>query len=441
MRPSRLLTVIVMGIVLPMLRPDAAAAQTRPISEILPRLIQGEIRLAGPPPGSTFPSHDAHFLSGEQERLAPYLFNQAIVSQLTTFPIGSSSGGFSYGLDASLGIFSRTTGSFGPAFAERALTLGRRRVSFGTNFLHAGFDTFEGKNLRDGSIKFYLTHKSESGAFFEGDVIETALDLRLKTDTVAIFADYGVTNRLDVGVAVPIVSVRMDASIDAAVLRLATGTTGPTSGIHTFPGGGEEATIRQSGSAKGIGDVLFRAKYRFLDLPGGGLAAGVDLRLPTGDDANLLGSGAAQTRVSFIASRTLNKFAPHVNVGYTFSGTPSSPFFALADEFNYTAGAEIEATPRVTITGDLIGRSLRNSGRLQEQPRVFDYMSNTGTRGSVTKTEFAMQSGNLNLVLAAAGVKVNVAGNLLISANALFSLTQAGIRDTVTPAIGFDYAF
>ena len=215
-------------------------------------MIQAEIQLAGPPPGSPFPSHDAHFIAGEQAQLAPYLFNQAIVSQLTTLPIGSSSGGFSYGLDASLGIFSRTTGSFGPAFADRALTIGRNRFSFGTNFQHSGFDTFEGKDLRDGSIKFYLTHKPESGAFFEGDVIETALDLRLKTDTAAFFGDYGVTNRLDVGVAVPIVSVTMDASIDATVLRLATGTTGPTSTIHTFPGGGEQQTTTNPAAHKGL---------------------------------------------------------------------------------------------------------------------------------------------------------------------------------------------
>ncbi len=441
MRRNRFLTVVVIAVVLPMLRPDAAVAQQTPISEILPTLIQAEVQLAGPPPGSTFPSHDAHFIAGEQAQLPPYLFNQAIVSQITTLPIGSSSGGFSYGLDASLGIFSRTTGSFGPAFAERALTIGRKRFSFGTNFQHSGFDTFEGKDLDDGSIKFYLTHKPESGAFFEGDVIETALDLRLNTDTVAFFGVYGVTDRLDVGAVVPIVSVKMDASIDATVLRLATGSTGPTSAIHTFPNGEEQETNAKSGSAQGIGDVLIRAKYRFLDRPGGGLAAGVDLRLPTGDDANLLGTGAAQTRLSFIASRTLNKFAPHLNVGYTFSGTPSSPFLTLSDEFNYTVGTEVEATPRVTITADLIGRSLRDSGRLQEESRVFNFMSVTGTRGSVTKTEFAKQNGNLNLLLGAAGVKVNVAGNLLISANAIFSLTKAGIRDTVSPAIGFDYAF
>ena len=59
----------------------------------------------------------------------------------------------------------------------------------------------------------------------------------------------------------------------------------------------------------------------------------------------------------------------------------------------------------------------------------------------MTKTEFAGQPGSLNLLLGTVGAKFNVAGNLLISANALISLTEAGIRDSVTPAIGFDYAF
>jgi hypothetical protein len=182
-------SVCLIGVLFLMLRPDAAAAQGTPISQILVRLIQADIRLAPPPAGSGFPSHDAHFIPGEREKLAPYLFNQAILSQLTTFPIGSSSGGFSYGFDPSLGIFSRSTTSFGPSFAERALTIGRHKVSLGANYQHAGFDTFEGKKLQDGSIKFYLTHQPVGGFFFEGDVIETALNLKLRTATVALFAD------------------------------------------------------------------------------------------------------------------------------------------------------------------------------------------------------------------------------------------------------------
>jgi hypothetical protein len=424
------------------LLPWPAAAQGTPISEILVQLIQADIRLATPPPGTPFASHDAHFIPGEQEQLVPYLFNQSILSQLTTFPLGSSSGGFSYSLDPALGTWTRSTNSFGPAFAERALTIGRRKVNFGFNYQHSTYDTFEGQSLDDGSIKFYLTHKPvvEGGIFFEGDVIQTALRLDLSTNTVALFANYGVTNKLDVGVAVPIVSVDMDAKIDATVMRLA---TGPTSTIHQFPNGTEQETFSDAGSAKGIGDIVLRGKYRFFESRTQGWAAGVDLRLPTGDETNLLGTGATQTTLLLIGSSNYDKFAPHFNLGYTFTGESVSPFFNLSDEFHYTIGTEFVGTPKLTVTADLLGRSLRGAGRLQEQPRTFHFVSAppASVPGSTTVDELAFQEGSLNLLIGAAGVKYNVVGNLLISANVLFPLTKTGIRDSVTPVIGLDYAF
>ena len=68
--------------------PQLASAQEVPLSEVLVRLIQSEIVLAGPPPGSPFISHAAHFVPGEDQQLTPFLFNQAIVSQLATLPVG-----------------------------------------------------------------------------------------------------------------------------------------------------------------------------------------------------------------------------------------------------------------------------------------------------------------------------------------------------------------
>jgi hypothetical protein len=420
------------------LLPIPAAAQGTPLSEILVRLIQSDIRLAPPDPGTGFPSHDAHFLPGEEQKLAPYLFNQAILSQLTTFPLGSSSGGFSYRYDPTLGTLTRSTNSFGPAFAERALTIGRQKFNFGVNYQHSTYDTFEGQNIDDGSIKFYLTHANVGGQFFEGDVIQTALRLNLTTNTVALFGNYGLTDKLDVGIAVPIVSVDMTANIDATILRFATGAT---SLIHVFPNRTDKQTFADSGSAKGVGDVVVRAKYRFFESKTQGVAAGVDVRLPTGDETNLLGTGAAQTTLKLIGSSTYGKLAPHFNVGYTFTGKSGSPFFNLSDEFSYTVGTEYASTPRLTLNADLLGRSLRNLGRLEEAPRTFKYTTLGGVAGSSTVNEFAFQPGSLNLLVASAGVKYNVAGNLLISANVLVPLTQAGIRDRVTPVIGFDYAF
>ena len=73
--------------------------------------------------------------------------------------MASPSGGFTYTFDPALGTFTRTSESFGPTFAERALTIGRGRVSVGFGYQHATYDTFEGLNLRQrGAVRFYVPH-------------------------------------------------------------------------------------------------------------------------------------------------------------------------------------------------------------------------------------------------------------------------------------------
>ena len=180
-----------------------ARAQDLPLARVLPDLILREIVLQSPtwpagdpniPAGFT---HQAHFSPLEANELNnPVVgivqsFNSQMATQFSTFPLGSSTGGLTYVFDESVGTFQRSSGSFGPAFAERALTIGRGRLSAGFNYQRTPYDTFEGQNLDDGSIKFYLRHHDcctvAGGVLtnqpngtrlnppFEGDVIEAAL--------------------------------------------------------------------------------------------------------------------------------------------------------------------------------------------------------------------------------------------------------------------------
>ena len=436
--------VLLLSFSLAVCTPRLLFAQETPLSEILVNLIQADVRLAPPPPGTTFSSHEAHFLPGTDQKLTPYQFNQAIVSQLSSYPVGSSAGGFTYTFDPGLGTYSRSSSTFGPSFLERALTIGKGRFNFGANYQHASFSSFEGKDLEGGNIKFYLTHQSTAipAPFFEGDLIETALDLKLKTDTFAFLANYGLTDRLDIGLAVPILHVSMDARINATVLRLATLDTGATSGIHTFPGGGSSAPFSDSGSATGIGDILLRGKYHFLPGAGGGLAAAIDLRLPTGDADNLLGTGTTQGKIFLIGSTATTRISPHFNIGYTWSGKSSNEFLNVTDEFNYAGGTEIAVSPRLTVNVDFIGRQLVDSGRLVEQPHAFSWMTLGGaSSGTTTFNEFAFEEGSVNTLTSAIGFKFNPGRNLLLSFNVLFPLTDGGIRANPIPVFGFDYAF
>jgi hypothetical protein len=242
---------------------------------------------------------------------------------------------------------------------------------------------------------------------------------------VAVFGNYGLTDRWDVGLAVPFVHVDMDASVLATIQRLATGSTTPN--IHSFEVGNPTAIsqeFRSSGSATGIGDIELRTKYRILSFPAGGLAAAAEFRLPTGNEEDLLG-GSTQVKVFFIESSGNDRITQHVNLGYTFSNSSDqvggSQVVATAsfpDEFSYAAGLEFVVEPRVTIIGDIVGRNLRGAGRLSLESKTFQFQPGGNPPppiGSMQFDEFQPRAGNLNLLYGTAGVKVNPKGNWLIS--------------------------
>jgi hypothetical protein len=458
------------------LAPGAAAqTETPSLASLLPELILREIQLPTSSAGLSHAAHFSPFSVNELQNPAVAVvegFNQLMVVQLSTFPIGSSAGGFSYAFDPTLGTLRRSSSSFGPLFAERAATIGRGRMSVGFNYQHSSYDKFEGSNLDDGSIRFYLRHQdccttgtgpavppffgvdpNPDGTllnpFFEGDVIEAALSLKVKTDVVSVFGNYGLTDRWDVGIAVPIVHVDMDATVLATIKRLATAAN-PL--IHTFVAGQDvsQTTVSSGGSATGIGDIELRTKYRLMDLRAGGIAAAADVRLPTGNEDDLLG-GSTQVKLFLIESGGGDRLTQHVNLGYTFSkvtgttrtdghlGTPEFP-----DEFNYAAGVEFVVEPRITVIGDIVGRTLRNAGRLDLVTKTFQFQP-PGTPAPPLATmqfeEFEPRTGNLNLLYGTAGVKVNPKGNLLFSASVLFPLTDSGLKNRLTTIVGMDYAF
>ena len=392
------------------------------------------------------PSHAAHFVSQQSAQQTLTQLNRGIASQLSTFPLGSSSSGFTYTFDPALGVYNRSTESFGPIFSERPLTAGKGKFSFGASFLRATYDRFEGQDL-DGDLALYLTHEDTDGdgttvgqLWFEGDIIRSDLFLDLESNTTVLFANYGVTDRLDIGVAVPFVDLTLDARIHASVERL---STQPDPFIvHIFPDGQDANDFSEGGSASGIGDLVFRAKLNLLNSPGGSLAGAVDLRLPTGREEDLLGSGATQTKVFLVGAGPAGRFSPRVSAGYTFSSGGSDFVGELPDEINYSAGFDVAVHPRVTLTADFLGRTLRDADRLVLTDREFRYHFRTdNTIRSVTRTTPTTETGDLTLLLGSAGLKINLVGRLLIAANVLFPLGDDGLQDKLTPVVGLDYTF
>lgn len=465
--------------------PAAAAAQQNgiPLAEVLPQLLGNTIVLL-PTNLADQPNHQAHFKPGSSQLEVPRQFNRSLLTLLSTSPVASPSGGFTYTFDPALGTFRRTSESFGPTFAERALTIGKGKVSVGFGYQHATYDTFEGLNLRQRNrsntdvhgVSFYVPHTdccsqaggtasqpdgSRTSPAFEGDLIRADLALNLTTDASVFAVTYGVHDWLDIGVVVPFLHVSLDASVTATIDRL---STAAEPDIHSFPDG-DSATFVAGGSASGLGDIVLRTKWRALPAAGGGLALAADVRVPTGDESNLLGTGGVQAKIYAVGSITRGGFSPHVNAGYTFSTVGALPDTRLRDEINVAAGFDWALTPRATLAVDWIGRSLQDAGRLRLAEKTFRYVvGGTGAGGgggtggggggtgggatrpptqelSTTRTELQFEPGNLNLSFGSVAFRFSPWRSVLVTAGLLVPLTESGLRDRVTPIIGIDYGF
>ena len=243
--------------------------------------------------------------------------------------------------------------------------------------------------------------------------------------------------------------------------------------IHSFDGLGPSVnSVSDSGSATGLGDILLRAKYNLYRTETSAFAAALDLRLPTGDEDDLLGTGATQAQALFVASGEYGRFSPHVNIGYTFSngetstdasdvddaGGPvrrprrrrrcgSARSRSVPDEFNYTFGLNVAPHPRVTLGFDMRGRTLRDVPRFVLQNTTY---MNRGPWSRCcrrrpsrlrTSSSWKRRAATSICCSASSAARSNLGGTLLLNITLLFPMSDDGLKPNPTPVIGFDYVF
>ena len=386
------------------------------------------------PSGAT---HSGHFNSGFESEFSQ--FGTALTSQIVSLPLPPPASGFTYEFDPGLGVFQRTTTSFGPILSERFETIGARRVSIGFVYQSLSFDSIEGVDLQN--VPAVFTHDDAQLLGGREDVVTTANSIETEVSRTAAFISYGVTNRLDVSIAVPFVTADLVVTSDATIQRI--GTTNPET--HFFRSLEDDVATRRRytafGHASGLGDVTVRLKGTVKRGAQQGVALGLDLRLPTGDERNLLGTGAPGVNPFFAWSGNYGALSPHINAGYQWNGESllggepgSGEAHDLPDLAQYSAGAVIEVHPRITAAVDVLGRYIIDSPRLRlEQFQALD--------GRTTFPNITFTSGSFHEISAAAGVKIKVFNRLLLDMNLLVRLNQDGLRDKMSPLIGLEYAF
>lgn len=387
-------------------------------------------------------THAAHFNSAFQSEFR--LMNVALTSQLATVPLPSPASGFTYNFDPGTGTFVRSTKSFGPILADRGETIGRGKIAFGYTYQFFSFDHLDGLSLSN--VPAVFTHDSPQLGGGRADVVATANTIEATVSQATGALTYGITDRIDVSLAVPVVRTRLSLLANATIHRIGTGSN---LSVHYFRdedaigGFGSDRQYFAEGSAGGLGDLVARVKTTLMREGSRSFAAGVDVRMPTGDELNLLGSGALGIRPFAAFSASLGPLSPHANLAYQWNGKSELAGNVrigekgdLPDQFVYAVGGDVVIADRLSVLFDIFGQ------RVVDSPRLVSRLSTrTGPAGSVTLPDILFVTESYWTSAAGFGLKGNLAQRLLVTFNLRFAMADGGLTDRVSPLVGMEWAF
>ena len=453
----------------------------------------GPLRPGAEPPGTTH--HGGHFESDFISSLGP--LNAAVGSQLTLLPLGSPGSGLVYIYDPTLKTFTASTEDLGPILTERANTTGRHKVRVGFTYQRFSFSTLDGTSLH--SLPATFKHISDpAGDFTNGimttsacdpannasnmglcgfvrDRIDTVTNINLHLNQYTASATFGLTSRIDVSLAVPIINVGMSVSSVATIINNSN-TTDHQFDPAKVPSCSAtpclQGTFANSSSATGIGDVVLRAKGVVWSGERAAVALGADLRFPTGDEQNFLGSGTFGFTPFAVFSYSA-RVSPHANVGFEENGnsvlagniigpTSTAPSTLtkghLPNQFLYSGGVDVVIVKtRLAGTFDLIGQRVLNARRSTVTTQSFlgacgptglvpvDSSNSNGyctaPDANVSQPALTETKGSFNIINASLGAKVRVSDKLVIFGNALIKLDDGGLRAKVVPLVGASFSF
>jgi outer membrane putative beta-barrel porin/alpha-amylase len=347
------------------------------------------------------------------------------------------------------------------------------------------FDSLDGVNLHNFPTVFIQNvdaggspcdpiHVNNCGPFGH-DYIAAFNRIDLKINQYTAFATFGISKHIDLSVAVPVLNVSMAAAANSNFVYNS-GRPGLLSfGANAQPGwpgsngvclaGSSgppptdltmtneycvQALYSNSNRSSGIGDMTIRLKGTLKNWERSGFAAGIDVRVPTGDEKNFLGTGAIGVKRFAIWSLS-GRLSPHVNVGYEWNGKSilagdvvTGSKDNLPAEVLYSAGIEAGITRRLTGTLDLLGQAVINGTRLQLTnvlvPGICDdsiRCSNPlppGQQPAVqgTKGTYAMDNASL-------GLWFRPFGKFLITASVQLKLDNGGLRSNAIPMVSATY--
>ena len=401
------------------------------------------------------PNHAAHFTTSETNFQIP--LSVSVGTELSLLSIPSPASGVLFTYDETLHTYMPSQESYGPIVTERAETIGRHRIFVATTYQFLDFNSLDGIDLKHLPVVYSHVEFPIAGQIpaFEQEYITTQNRIDLKAHQTTLIGTFGLTSRIDISVAVPILDVRLGITSNATIVRNAPQPVAPSDPLfgttvdgyfHFFninnPAGSVNQTFSNFKSAAGIGDVVFRIKGTVFKGERFRVGLGLDVRTPTGDAENFLGSGTPGYK-PFIAASYAGRVSPHVNLGFQYNGDSllagdlnTASTGKLPNEFFYSGGVDVAARRRLTLVADVVGTRLSSAIRIRQS--AFVDINGVSLSGIPQTTVYRDP---VNMIDISTGVKYKPWGNLLLTANVAFKANDSGLRAKVIPLGGISYSF
>lgn len=378
--------------------------------------------------GSGAFSHAAHFMADSLEQ-----FNQLSLSvRDLSFPVLNPHIGVRFKYDSVLDEFVPTSQSISAsAFAFDAETIGSGEFHIGVAYSTRRFDELSGRPLN--AISVDLTHMdignngpdlpciggpADACYAFERDVVRLAIDLDIQEEMFAVTGAYGLTNRLDLSLYMPLLHTDVTVSSIASIVENPTRQFFPES-VHLFGGGSDEPVDTVRGRKTGLGDAVLRLNYSLDEHLGNGwnFNAGIDFRLPTGRVDNFQGLPNIGLKPRLIASRDIDlgfgTLKPHINVAYGFNaGLQQEQIldYALGTSLIFTWN---DSQSVIAVGADFLGRN-------------------------VTKTQDQIGDNQYDVSI---GTKLHLLQSVNLYYNILLPLNDSGLRPNAQHVFGLQLQF
>ncbi|HEX9564945.1 MAG TPA: hypothetical protein VF981_13270 [Gemmatimonadaceae bacterium] len=354
----------------------------------------------------------------------------AIATNASNLPLSATSSGATFRFVGGLPV--RTSTSLGPVFGERAQTLGKGRLVVGANMSALNFSSLRGVPL-DGLILNFSHEDVEPAGLGqpirENDVLQVRLDLNVNLLVTTFFTTWGISDGIDVGLAIPVVHAGLTGRSTGQFFPLGI----PTS--HFFAGDSANPVLSANaatfGFATGLGDIAVRLKGNLTSSETAAVAFMADARLPTGSEDDLTGSGHMSVRGLMLGSARFGDFSPHVNVGYLLRTGQDRNDALLA-----TGGFDQPLSEWATMAVDVIAEwQIGQSGLQLPGPVQYEY--------PVARTVFPTNVPNMkdHRINGAFGMKFRIPGGAILVANALVPLRRGGLESRLIWTLGLDGNF